>query len=162
MIKKYGDVISGAFCFLVSLILFILTFSFKRLTISKIGSEFMPRIVLGLLMFLSIIVILEGMKKSKFIEFDKTNNNNGITINSIIHNPVFLTLLLIMTYIALLEKLGFLIMTALYLFIQFNILAKREERKQKIFALVAIISSASIYFIFVKGFELILPSGILG
>ena len=44
MVRKYGDIISGGGIIFASIFIFIATFSFKRLTVSRIGPSFVPQI----------------------------------------------------------------------------------------------------------------------
>lgn len=75
---------------------------------------------------------------------------------------VFKTLGLIAVYVALLQKVGFPIMTALYLYVQFIVITPRE-RKINHFAyiVIALVSSAVIFVTFRQGFDLMLPAGFL-
>jgi putative tricarboxylic transport membrane protein len=75
---------------------------------------------------------------------------------------VLKTLALVAVYVALLQSVGFPIMTALYLYAQFIVLTPLEQRANHLlYALIAIISSAAIFFTFRQGFDLMLPTGLL-
>jgi hypothetical protein len=65
-------------------------------------------------------------------------------------------------YALLITKVGFLITTTVYLFIQINILSPKQSRKHLMFAIISVVASVVIYYIFVKVFNLMLPAGILG
>lgn len=162
-IGKNKDIISGIFFFVTSAILYGVTYTFRRLTISRVGSAFIPRIVFALIMILSIIVIIEGVIKRKILvgEHEVSEKTND-SLDFIERHSVLLTILLIGIYAAFLRKIGFLIMTTIYLIAQFNILAPKTERKQILFIIISVVTTVVIYFVFVKGFKLLLPSGILG
>lgn len=73
------------------------------------------------------------------------------------------TLALIVGYIALLKPVGFPIMTVIYLYLQFLVLSPIGHKINHIaYALIALISSATIYLLFREAFDLMLPSGLLG
>jgi putative tricarboxylic transport membrane protein len=74
---------------------------------------------------------------------------------------VWLTFVLIFLYLALLEPLGFLLSTAVYLFFQFIVLS-RKKPNLPLYGLLSISTSAIVYYLFVKVFILFLPAGILG
>ena len=75
----------------------------------------------------------------------------------------FKTLALIVGYIALLKPVGFPIMTVIYLYLQFLVLSPIGHKINHIaYALIALISSATIYLLFREAFDLMLPSGLLG
>jgi putative tricarboxylic transport membrane protein len=165
MLKKYGDLISGSFLLILSVAMFIASFYVKRLTISSIGSGFVPQVVAVLLAIVSIAIIRHGIiavrnnpkaeKKKSAIKKDSKEEKLNVT-------GVLITLVLIVIYIATLASVGFLITTAMYLFLQITALATKEQRKIPLFIIISILTSTSVYFIFIKVFHLMLPSGILG
>jgi len=75
---------------------------------------------------------------------------------------MFLTIALIALYIYLMPTVGFLLTTIVYIFLQEMILAPVDKRKPILFLIIAVAAGCFIYFGFVYGLELILPSGILG
>jgi putative tricarboxylic transport membrane protein len=72
------------------------------------------------------------------------------------------TFFLLIVYVVLLGSVGFLIMTALYIFLQSWIITPKPKRRPVKLAIIAGISSALIYSAFVFGLNLMLPAGILG
>ena len=75
---------------------------------------------------------------------------------------VFKTLGLIAVYVALLQKVGFPIMTALYLYVQFIVITPREQKINHIsYVIIAVVTSAAIFYLFRQGFDLMLPTGFL-
>ena len=154
--KKYRDIISGGVIFAASLILFIMTFFMRRLTVLSVGPEFMPRIVFGMMMVLGLVVAAEGLKNCRTAAADEALEPKPR------NKTALLTLLLIMIYIACLKQIGFLITTAAYLFFQIMILAPKENRRPLQFLIIAVLSSSIIYYLFLNVFQLLLPAGILG
>src|SRR3990167_1743500 len=72
------------------------------------------------------------------------------------------TLALIVGYIALLNPVGFPIMTAIYLYLQFIVLTPLDHRvNHLVYALIAVVTSAITYLLFREAFDLMLPSGLL-
>ncbi|XKY14446.1 tripartite tricarboxylate transporter TctB family protein [Stutzerimonas stutzeri] len=75
---------------------------------------------------------------------------------------VFKTLALIAVYVALLQQVGFLIMTVLYLYAQFIVITPREQKVNHIsYIIIAVVTSAAIFYLFRQGFDLMLPTGVL-
>ena len=75
---------------------------------------------------------------------------------------VFKTLGLIAVYVALLQKVGFPIMTVLYLYAQFIVITPREQKINHVaYIVIAVVTSALIFFTFRQGFDLMLPTGFL-
>jgi len=72
------------------------------------------------------------------------------------------TLGLIAAYIALLDTVGFPIVTVLYLYLQFIVLTPRTEKVAHVrYLIIATIASTAIYLVFRYGFDLMLPAGFL-
>jgi putative tricarboxylic transport membrane protein len=75
---------------------------------------------------------------------------------------VFKTLGLIAVYVALLQKVGFPIMTVLYLYAQFIVITPREQKvNHLLYLIIAVVASAVIFVTFRQGFDLMLPTGFL-
>ena len=75
---------------------------------------------------------------------------------------VFKTLGLIAVYVALLQKVGFPIMTVLYLYAQFIVITPREQKvNHLLYIVIAVVASAAIFVTFRQGFDLMLPTGFL-
>ena len=74
-------------------------------------------------------------------------------------NPFMFVVLLV--YIALIQPVGFLISTFLFLFAEFNILTYKEDRKLGFSVVFALVCAVGIYAMFKYGFKMPLPQGIL-
>ena len=170
MVIKYQDVISGFFLLIVSVAMFAVTFSFEALTVSKVGPDFMPKIIASMIMIFSIIIIANGLKKAK-VHNENTGayqESQGDDTKSVSKDekknllPVMMTLGLMIGYFVLIPILGFLLMTALYLFLQMLLLSHKSNRKIWLFAILSIATSALIYYVFRSVFYVMLPTGIIG
>ncbi|MCQ2045697.1 Tripartite tricarboxylate transporter TctB family [Stutzerimonas stutzeri] len=75
---------------------------------------------------------------------------------------VLKTLGLILIYVVLLGPVGFPIMTALYLYLQFIVLTPVDHKVRHLpYAAIAVVTSAIIYLLFREAFDLLLPAGLL-
>ena len=75
---------------------------------------------------------------------------------------VLKTLVLILIYVVLLGPVGFPIMTALYLYLQFIVLTPVDHKVRHLpYAAIAVVTSAVIYLLFREAFDLLLPAGLL-
>lgn len=75
---------------------------------------------------------------------------------------VLKTLGLILIYVVLLGPVGFPIMTALYLYLQFIVLTLVDHKVRHLpYAAIAVVTSAVIYLLFREAFDLLLPAGLL-
>lgn len=168
MVAKYGDVFSGLFLLIVSVIIFFTAFSFEALTTSRVGPAFMPQIIAIIMAVFSIIIAVNGFKKSKaaneendVVEPVKDKEEELIVTEKKSYKPVLITLVLMIAYIALLPYIGFLIMTAVYMFLQMLVLSHITNRKIWLFLLISVVTSAAIYYLFRNVFYVMLPTGII-
>ncbi|MDQ0338113.1 vacuolar-type H+-ATPase subunit I/STV1 [Caldalkalibacillus uzonensis] len=156
MIKKYGDIYASIFLIIFSVIMYLATFTFERLTVSRIGSEFVPQLTSIGIFILSISLLIKGIKRMK------SDNNHQSERPSFRYFTVIATIVLIAVYIALMREIGFLLMTVVYLFAQFYVLAGKSKRNLPLFLVLSIAVSVTVYYVFRYGFNLLLPAGILG
>lgn len=71
------------------------------------------------------------------------------------------TLALIVGYIALMNPVGFPIMTAVYLYLQFIVLTPHDHKVGHFsYAAIAVLTSVAIYLLFREAFDLMLPAGL--
>ena len=75
---------------------------------------------------------------------------------------VWKTVGLILVYIALMQFVGFPIMTVVYLVAQFTILTPAERKPNfLVYAVIAVLTSALVYLLFRYAFDMMLPVGFL-
>ena len=74
---------------------------------------------------------------------------------------VTLSLVLSLCYVLSLPSLGFVIASALYLFLQMWLFAPKNDRRMFLLLAISITVSVAIYFIFRVMLNLMLPNGIL-
>lgn len=119
-----------------------------------IGGDFMPEICTILWIIIAIgLVVTEALTPD--------DHEKGITANL---KAFFGTLLLLFVYIFTLDDIGFVISSAIYMFIQMCIFVPAELRIKKnyiIFLALSVIIPFVINELFVEVFSLILPAGIL-
>ncbi|WP_404457980.1 tripartite tricarboxylate transporter TctB family protein [Oceanobacillus kapialis] len=162
--NKLVDLFSALFLIVVSIVLYISTFSFRQITASKIGSNFLPQMVAIALFILSAVLFVSaliGWRKEKKIktELGAKQEDNEEKRD---YKLVLISLGLIAVYLILIPTLGFLLSTAGYLFIQMYLISDLEKRSPIKFAAVSIVVSVSVYWVFKNVFFLMLPAGILG
>ncbi|MBX7272022.1 tripartite tricarboxylate transporter TctB family protein [Stutzerimonas chloritidismutans] len=75
---------------------------------------------------------------------------------------VLKTLGLILLYVVLLGPVGFPIMTAIYLYLQFIVLTPVGHKiRHLLYVVIAVVTSGVIYLLFREAFDLLLPAGLL-
>ena len=78
------------------------------------------------------------------------------------YREVILSFLFLLIYILLLQPVGFIIMSALFIFAEAMVLTPKEKRKPLIAAIVCIVAAVIVDFAFVNLLHVLLPAGILG
>lgn len=165
MSKQYRDIYASVFLLLVSIVMFIASYYIQQMTVTAIGADFAPKLVAGGIFVLSLILLVTSVRKAKQPaeaaggpEEEEEVGEQG----SVKPLSVAVTALLLIGYIAFMPVVGFLIMTAVYLFFQMYVLAEKAQRKVTLFIMISVVSSGAIYYCFKSIFYLRLPSGILG
>ncbi|MDY0287201.1 MAG: tripartite tricarboxylate transporter TctB family protein [Sphaerochaeta sp.] len=164
MIKNKGNFISGVVIFFVAGFMFFFSLGIKSvagMTIA-IGSDLLPKVVAILLMCFSAILVVTNFTFKKNIEPQPEvviAPSKQANISQV--KAVLISIALITVYIAMMEFFGFIISTMLYLFAQFIVLAPKKKVRYIGFLAIAIPATFIIYFIFVRGFSLMLPRGLV-
>lgn len=136
--------------------MYAMSFSIKQITAMDIGPSFMPKLVTGCIAICSLALIYQSQQ-------GEAAAKNGEKKESGSANWGFIKIVsLICLYFILLEPVGYLIMTTVYLFGHFMLLSTAANRKIPLFVLVSIAVSTGTYYLFREVFFLLLPAGILG
>ncbi len=159
MTVKQREVASGVGFLALAGIVYVASFSIKKLVISRIGAAFVPQLAAYLLAGLSIVLIIQALLLKAVPEADKSHETSSRRETRF---ALWSTIVLLTIYGAVLAPVGFLIATTLYLFIQFIVLAGNKKKNFVLLGLLSVATSVAIYTLFVYGFDLMLPAGILG
>ncbi|AOT72079.1 tripartite tricarboxylate transporter TctB family protein [Geosporobacter ferrireducens] len=158
MLNRYREAIYGIVFFIIAAAYYAASFNIKIYQSygdSGVDSRFLPQLLGIFLMILSTIQIVKGIKLVRIYEGDRV-------AEKIISIKVILTVAFIVLYVALMPVVGFLIMTAVYLFFQIILLMPPDNKKYLLALEISTIFSIVVYFLFVQVLTLILPRGILG
>jgi multisubunit Na+/H+ antiporter MnhB subunit len=154
------EVLTGIVVALCTAIYFSQTFSIRRVPLFPISAAFLPKICAVFMFGLAVILIIQGIRQERAAPAAKPSemmNRAARKRNSAVGTALgilFLTILL-------LRPMGFIIAMSFYLLASFFTLSPREKWNIPIFAFMAVTFSIGIYLVFVKGFSLLLPAGIL-
>ena len=145
---KNQDRIVGIVILLIGGFLFWETFSFRKAEWEPLGMAFWPRIILVMMGIIGVYYTIRGsVDKGPYQKVDPR---------------AFLILLGGIVYVLLLNLLGFLIITPVFIF-SFSILLGGTNRSNIIRAVcTAVICTIGVYLVFQKGLLIQLPEGILG
>ena len=158
--KKYSDIISGAVLFVLAAVYYAMATQIKQYNSGLPGiitSDFIPKVYGIAVMVLSAILIFRGirdLKKARAQEAGEPEEASRFPVDP----AIVLVFLLLVT-------VGFTIMSTLFVLGLSYILLPKEKRTPKTCVavfVVALVFSVAITLIFVKGFSLTLPMGVLG
>jgi hypothetical protein len=160
---KYRDIITGGLAVVFAVLLFALSFGIKDFSSVRLGPDFVPRLTAGFLGILGVILLVQGLRpmylsrknpaREKPAPAEETGKSG---------HGVLLSFLLLGGYIALLDSVGFIITTTVYLFLQMILLSHETHRRYVLFALISAGTAVAAYYLFVGFFEVMIPAGILG
>lgn len=138
----------------------------KMLATTWLNASSVPKLWGGLLFLLGMILIVRGLramrcaKKNGYVPEKKTLSESWKAFRKA-NSQVILMFTALALFIALMNHLGFLISCFLFLFAQFNILQRKEDRKWLFSAILALVIAVLIYSLFRYAFLMPLPQGIL-
>ena len=158
-IKKYGDMIVGGFFMILSAGMMIMAKMLPKSTIMDIGPDFMPMCI-GLVTFvLAAALAFLNLKNLKM----RTAEAEKMEKEDLDYKRMLTSFMLILVYVYLLQPVGFIVTTILYLPFQMYVLAPDEKKTKKDIiqlAVTSVIFTFVVFFLFRYGFKIILPAGI--
>ncbi|WP_303063924.1 tripartite tricarboxylate transporter TctB family protein [Acidaminococcus massiliensis] len=187
MDSRRKDIYSSVFFIVLAVAYYFQTYSirsYKSFDVTVLTSASIPRVLAVILLILSVIQIVSCCMKVKEKKYNTTDNREQVTpqkeetaeldiekelqiaqkneenekydIKDIIFTVVFL-----IVYLLVMDSLGFVISTFLYMVAQITLMTKKAERKKKaLFCLVlSAFSSFLIFYLFNDVLGMILPIG---
>ncbi len=158
--KKYGDVIVSVFYLLLATAVIVMARALPKSAIISIGPEFMPTVIGVFTLILALILLVTSLKDFKS---NAAKLAAGEAIEAVDYKRVISSFIVIIAYVMILQPIGFIVSTIVYLPLQMFILAPADKRSVKdIIQLIilAVIFTLVVFFLFRYGFKIILPTGI--
>ena len=167
-LEKYEDWLVALFYLIITVVYAVQIPSIKITSISPIDSAFLPIILSAGMGILTVCQIYQAIKKQKKMAQAAAENAdadaNAETVDAEDapdYGRAIMTLAASLLYVALLNPLGFVISSVVYLELQMCIMSPKDKRKPVKFLIISIITVLVIYFIFHNLLRLMLPNGIL-
>lgn len=135
----------GAFIFAESL-------GIKHMMKNDVGSAFFPKVIAVMILAVAAIRLVMALR-----EKDTEAKRSGSDMKG-----GWMTIALIAVYVLVFEPVGFLISTAIYLFLQMLVLTPAEKRKLPLLGIISVAAPIIIYVLFVYVINTPLPKGIFG
>lgn len=166
--KYYKDIIGGIVFLLFAIIMYSMSFSIHYSAAEALGPAFFPRVVSFLMAGLAILLIFKNVKG-----LQKEKRNAQVKSDAVIEKkPAFkmnyalvLTALLLIAYMMLVDKIGFVIMSIIYIMGQILLISAKEDLHKKnliLYAVIAVVTPIILYYTFYNLLDVFLPTGILG
>ena len=184
--------IGASIFFIVVAILYLIgTLSIKTVNIfgvTVVSSSTIPRVLGVLLLILSVVLLIKTLTTGKNSQaqaekvevqasgavtsedgqldiaksLEEAENSEGE--GDVDYLSIVLTLASLILFTILLDPLGFILSSFIYMVLQTTILTKKAVRLKKlpITIVFSLVFSVVVYFLFTKGLSLMLPAGILG
>ena len=127
------NLIPGIVLTIFSIIYLVLTSQIKKfsgLGSDPLGARAIPYLWGISLLVLSLILVSRGIKQRNLAIKNSTYVKTSLNLSHMIkeNREIVMTFLSLAIYIALLEPIGFLIMTVIYIFVQTLILTPKEKK----------------------------------
>ncbi len=157
---------TGLGVILLAIFLYSASFDIREFITTRVGASFLPRLTAVLFAILGAILVLGSFRCARPVETVEQESE----VNATAKEPqvfgglpaVGLSVLLMSLYVGLINSVGFIVTSAVYIFLQILVLSKDAKRNYLLFVLVSIIIPVVVYLLFVKIFKVMIPAGILG
>ena len=160
------DLCSGIFFMVFAIFLYVESYAIKMSKADALGPQFFPRMVAVAITILAVVLILKSVAAIRAEKAEAKEPAAEKAGKLSWNTPLILTMALLCGYFLLVEEVGFIVLTTIYLFCQiFLLLPKGSVRNIKRLVIVAVVSptvSVGVYMLFYKVFSIFLPAGILG
>lgn len=153
IMKKHSDLIFGLIMLAIAAGYLVLTLQVP-ISGGIFNGRFFP-LIIDLILFLLTAFQFAAYLKHKGCELEESGGEKD-------GKTVLYTVALIVAYIALMQYIGFVLSTALYLFLQFIVMTPSDKKIGYVkYAVIAVVSSVAIYMIFrYTELNVMLPQGI--
>lgn len=162
-----GDLLTGIVSAIFSVVYLMQTYNIKIFGGAEaiVDARTVPKIWGIGLLILSILLIFRSIYKIFKTKKVSSNDRNRHIIDKIKEQrEVVYTFVLLILYAAVMQSLGFVLSSIIYVFLQIWVLTpieKRTSRMKMISGILALTFSFGLYYIFTEYFMVLLPAGIL-
>lgn len=152
MTDRIRDIICSALFLLFGIAMFVMSLPITPIMGKDLGSGFVPKIIAGAIIAIALLKLaltIFSRKQAKKLENDDDWTGGLLTIAALL------------IYVSIFKPVGFILSTALYLFVQITVLSDETNRKLPLFAAISVVSPVLIYALFVYVIKMPLPAGFI-
>ncbi len=152
MSKKTKNILISLAFIVFGVLYYVEALGIRKMMKNDIGSGVFPRIIAGAIILLAAANLIRTfvVKEEESKKADSDMFGGWVTV------------LLLAAYVLLLEPVGFLLSTAVYLFLQILVLCPADKRKYLTTTIVSVATPVFIYALFVYAINMPLPKGWFG
>jgi putative tricarboxylic transport membrane protein len=166
MTENRKQILSGIFFIVFALVFYLESYNFHASRVDAVGPQFLPRLISICMLLLAFGTVVRGYLGLKKEHHGDTNNAVGLKAKFLLNIPLLLSVMLFMVYFFLVERGGYIIMTAVYIFFQTLLLLPPNLRTAKkhivIIATIAVALPVGLYYLFSAVLMVFLPVGLIG
>ena len=152
MTNKQRDILCSVLFLVFGAFVLVQALPIKPVMGKDIGSGFMPKIIgTSIIVIAAVKLVLTLMSK---VSAAKTKTDDDL-------KGGLWTIAALLAYVLLFDRLGFILSTALYLFVQILVLSNEQNRNLKLNAAISVVMPIAIYALFVYVIKMPLPAGLL-
>ena len=149
VILRKANIITSCIIILISIFFLFATSDINKAAGTILGPRFFPILILSVIIFLSLIIVILNIINRKKIDevFIKKDELLRITV----------TVLMFIVYILIIEKIGFIISTALFMIVMSVFYYGKIDKKFISISGISVIMPVFLYLLFSKMFHVLLP-----
>lgn len=151
MSNKNKNLIISALFLAFGAFLFIQSLGIKHMMKNDVGSAFFPKVVGVAIIGVALIRLIMALREKSESAAKKSSSDM---------QGGWLTIILVGLYVVAFQPVGFLVSTAVYLFLQILVLTPKEKRKMPVILAISVIAPLFIWVLFNYVISSPLPKGI--
>lgn len=151
MTDKKRNIVTSLLFLAFGVFLFVQSMGIKHMMKNDVGSGFFPKVVGVAMVVVSIVRLVMALRETEG-EAKKSDSDMKGGLETII---------LIAAYVLAFNAAGFLISTAVFLFLEMLVLTPAEKRNIPLLLVISIVAPIAIYALFTYAISSPLPKGIL-
>jgi hypothetical protein len=160
--KKTIELASAVTVLIWSLWIFLNTLNMKSFSAAQIEPQTVPQLTSAVLFIFGLRLLLQWFIKNRGGFFNNESNTERALPKLQRHTPL-LTFILIFIYIYTIKLIGFTFSTTIYLTLQITLLSADFKIRNFVKnAVIGLLVALLVFFIFNKGFSLVLPVSLFG
>ncbi|MDR1059243.1 MAG: tripartite tricarboxylate transporter TctB family protein [Treponema sp.] len=158
---RYKEALLGLFFLVFFALVIVFSANIRILVETGVNAKFWPRTVGILGCIVSLVHLIQGLVNGRAGKAEEDAEDLEISVSGFAGEGK-ITLALVFLFILGINAIGFLPMAIIYVFLQITVLKPREERNHIKTGAIAVIFCTLVWAVFRYGFDVMLPSGILG